>query len=258
MKALPRKAESAHQAVHNERRASHVARVLKQREEEEEEEDDRNEGRDRLEAAADAVGQEDRGAIQGCRDVRQEVRETRRPSRRRPNVEEVNERAAQVLREQKSYHDERKIGRPSQRLRTTRSILSMKRRGSFADADNRLLGDVGHRLKRALAIAISGRRRIPFEVGNDLFDVGGIDVRKLFFKTRSAFHELAGEPGARSKPPSLRSSETASDRLDDLSSNSTAIGGMVGCSKLTRVSLTSLRPVSRLATMPTTRQPSAS
>ena len=214
---LARKAESAHQAVHNERRASHVARVLKQREEEEEEEDDWNEGRDRLEAAADAVGQEDREPFRAA-DVRQEFREPVDHHAADQNVEEVNERAAQVLREQEHHvHDEKEDRQAEPAVKDNAVDLVGERRGSFADADNRLLGDVGHEVVASVGDGdIEVAVVFLVEVGNDLFDVGGIDVRKLFFKTRSAFHELAGEPGGTFNALLLEIFRNRSDRLGDL------------------------------------------
>ena len=89
-------------------------------EEEEEEEDNRNEGRDRLEAAADAVGQEDREPFRAA-DVRQEFREPVDHHAADQNVEEVKFCVNRNI----TYMMKRKIGRPSQRLRTTRSILSV-------------------------------------------------------------------------------------------------------------------------------------
>ena len=105
------------------------------------------------------------------------------------NVEEVNERAAQVLREQEHHvHDEKEDRQAEPAVKDNAVDLVGERRGSFADADNRLLGDVGHEVVASVGDGdIEVAVVFLVEVGNDLFDVGGIDVRKL-----------SSRPGARS------------------------------------------------------------
>jgi hypothetical protein len=92
---LPRQADGAHEPVHNEGGPGHVAGVLQRREEQEQATDDRDEGCDRLDAAADAVGEHGRQPVGAAEQAEQRgcaVDEDRAEE----DVEEVDEGAADV------------------------------------------------------------------------------------------------------------------------------------------------------------------
>ena len=114
-KDLPGRPTAAHEPVHDERGARHIAGVLQHRQKQEQEADHRDERGDHLNAAADAVGQQ-RSAIPATRSPRAAL--WANPSTtiaRRHDIEEIDEGAADIDGEHEhQIHDgDKKIGMPS-------------------------------------------------------------------------------------------------------------------------------------------------
>ena len=192
---LTRQAEGAHQAVHDECGAGHVAGVLENGEEEEEEEDDRDEGCDRLDAAADAVGEHDAqpvGRAEGFEQGAEAVDE----DAAHENVEEVDEGRPEILREEEhQVHHEEEDRQAEPAVEHDAVDPVRERLAGLALADDGVGGD---RADEFVAGARDGDVKVSVEVGGDgLHDrLGALEhaVGELFLDAGSGFHHLEGKP----------------------------------------------------------------
>ena len=191
--------QRAHQAVHDERGARHVARVLKDGKEKVKEEDDRNEGRNRLKAPAHAV----------CEEYAQPVRSAERGEEfadpfdhdaAHENVEEVDEGPAHVLREEEHHvHDEEENRQAQPAVEDHAVDFLREALRHFTDARDRTVGDLLH---EGVASARNENVRVALrflvQSPNARLDGFEVDPGEFVVKARRLFHELHREPlGAR-------------------------------------------------------------
>ena len=111
---LARQPDRAHEAVHDEGRARHVARILQDREHDIETGDDGDEGADHLETAADARGQH-QGQPVGRADPAQQLAEPVDEQRLPDLIEEVDEGPADVHGEHEHQIDHQQKQRDAER-----------------------------------------------------------------------------------------------------------------------------------------------
>ncbi len=99
---LAGKADGPHEAVHDEGGAGHVAGIFKERQEEEQEGDHRHEGRDGLDAGADAAGEQGDQPV-GSAPAGHQLGRLVDQDRAEEHVEEVDEDAGEVDRKQEHH-----------------------------------------------------------------------------------------------------------------------------------------------------------